>query len=130
MKINIQMLGGRGASSSKEANISVKDRTNDWNYVRDENNKIIGYRLSENVEIRKVLQDRLDITAYGNNLYVNDKFIMTAGAGYTIPYLKKLGGIYQDAIDAGIKDPYVYYDSSSGKATITDRKTNKRYNTK
>ena len=121
-------MGGRGASSSNNNKINIKDRSNEWQYKRDEKGKVIGYKLSKNIEIRKDLNLSFDgPDSYDNGLYVNGKYIMSAGSGYTIPYLKKLGGLYQDALDSGIKDPQIYYSDLSNEIIIRDRKTKKEY---
>ncbi len=129
IKLDIQMFGGRGASSSSNINVKITNRTKQWTKkARDEYNNPTGYRLSDNVEIRKELSNRLDITSFDNALYVNNKYIMSNTGGYTMSYLKELGGIYQDALDGGIKDPYVSYNQYKGTIYIRDRKTGKEYN--
>ena len=107
--------------------LKITDRSKQWEHKRNEQGKIIGYRLNDNIEIKKALNNDFSGTSYDNGLYVNGKHIMSAGSGYTIGYLKELGGLYQDALEGGIKAPRIVYSDIAKEIYIKDEYTGKEY---
>lgn len=67
-----------------------------WKIIRNEDNEIIRYELTENIYIDRDLDNRLFGTYYTNSLVVNGETKRTATkcSGYTLKDLKKLGEKY------------------------------------
>lgn len=129
-KTTNEYMNDKIRNKNDDKKINITDRKNQWQKIRNEKNEISEYKLSDNVKISKILNTDFTTTSYDNRLYVNNKYIMSAGSGYTISYLKELGGLYQDAIDYGIKNPFINYNSSTKEIFIRDNDTGKEYKLK